>query len=171
MASSFKPPGVERLTDIDVADCEYNAEAVEIEGLVSAKSQGGWPRTDDYEIHCFSVVAWRRVGGRLIQQELTILRPVPPQFDYWSDYPAYSVHRLHLLLSQDEKRAIVAGPSQVIDDDSELLAIAGELQKPVVISTSQFGDLTLDRRLDRFEGEPNWNGIPVYITFEKAVFY
>ena len=35
MSSTFRPPSIERLHEVDVADCKYNDGLVEIEGVVS----------------------------------------------------------------------------------------------------------------------------------------
>jgi hypothetical protein len=49
--------------------------------------------------------------------------------------------------------------------DKELQAIALKLRQPVVFSTKEFGDLVLDRKLDWFRGEAEWNGELVSVTF------
>jgi len=121
--SNFKPPSADRLADVDSADCEYQKNVVEIEGVVSPSSQGGWGRTDDYKVHCFSFPAWRH-------------------------------------------RAVFAGKSQSAVDPSQLQEIAEELAKPVVINTQRFGDLTLDRSIQWFEGEADWNGKTIRINFD-----
>lgn len=165
MTPSFRPPNLDRLTEVDSADCEYAPEPVDIQGVVSPSSQGGWPARDEYEVHTFSFAAWRRIGGRVIERELTILRPVASAADSFSDYPEYTIHRLQVLLSIDEERALLVKPIKLDGDDPELLAISTELQKPVVISTSRFGDLTLDRSVNCFHGESTWNGRPVGLIF------
>lgn len=166
MPSSFRPPGIQSLADIDVADVSYGNESVVIQGVVSPRSQGGWPgQNEDYEVHCFTFAAWRRLGEPLVKRELTILRAVPRNADYWADFPEHSIQRISVLLSSDETRAIFEKAIPVDAPDEELQAISDELQKPVIVSTERFGNLVLDRSIDWFEGEAEWNGETVCVTF------
>lgn len=165
MTSTFKPPSIDRLTEVESADCEYREGVVEIEGVVSPSSQGGWPHSDDYDVHCFSFSAWRYPGQPVVNKELTILRPVAPDADWFSEYPKLSIHRIRVMVSTDESRAIFAGKATQKADTEGLTDIAEELAKPVVIKTERFGDLTLDRSIDWFEGEVKWNGESVRINF------
>jgi len=165
MPTSFAPPGI-ALGDIDDADASYGSEFVVIQGVVSPSSQGGWPgENDDYEVHCFTFAAWHRLGEPVVKRDLTILRPVPPDADYWDDFPEHSIHRIRVLLSSDEMRAIFEKAIPVDVADGELQAIAVELQQPVVFSDDVFGDLVLDRSIEWFESETKWNGETVRLTF------
>lgn len=163
---AFRPPAIKHLSDVDIADCKYGTELTEVVGLVSFSSQGGWLRSNAYTVHNFTLAAWRRVTGPLVERELLVLRPVAPSSDYFSDYPEGTQHRLQLLLSTDETRAIFAKLIKSNVKDTELEAIAVELQKPVVISTEKYGKLTLDRRINWFQGKTKWNGKRVEILFE-----
>jgi len=166
MPISFTPPGIESLADIDTADASYESECVVIDGVVSPSSQGGWSgENDGYKVHCFSFAAWRRPGDDIVKRDLTILRPVPPGGDYWSDFPKHSIQRISVLLSTDGTRAVFERALPVGSPDEELQKIASELQKPVVFPAKQFGDLVLDRSIDWFEGETQWNGQTIRITF------
>lgn len=167
MTDSFTPPNIASLADIDVADVTYQSEPVVIEGLVSESGQGGWPGLNEgYKVRSFTLAAWRRSGGKIMQRELLILRPVPPDTEGWDDFPAYSTHRLQVLLSTDETRAVFVSRVPGEPPNGELLAIAEELQTPVIVSTEKFGNLVLDRRLDRFEGEADWNGESARLVIE-----
>jgi hypothetical protein len=156
---------MDRLTEVDEADCEYQKDVIEIEGVVSPSGQGGWPRSDDYDVHCFSFSAWRRPEQSVVRSELTILRPVDRDGDCYSDYPKLSIHRIKVLLSVDETRAIFAGASTTVADTNQLSDVAAELGKPVIIKTEVFGELTLNRSINRFEGKAMWNGKAVEISF------
>ncbi|MEM7559841.1 MAG: DUF2262 domain-containing protein [Planctomycetota bacterium] len=162
----FRPSElVETLADIDVSPAEYNGELVVIQGLVSEAGQGGWAGiNDNYEVHSLSFAAWHKLGESSVTKKLTILRPVRPEADYWDDFPKLTVQRLRVLLSDDETRAIVEEELTVEGEDKELEKIAIELSKPVIFTTVQFGDFVLDRRLDQFEVEAEWNGRPIRLT-------
>lgn len=166
VASPFSPPPEHQLADADIADCEYESDLSDIVGVISPESQGGWPRSDDYEIHNFDLAAWRHADGDKLQSALTVLRPVPIDSDYFADFEEGDILRLRVLLSADHSRAIVA---EVIDDDfnaPELAVVANELAKPVEIETERFGTLVLDRRINWFRGTVVWGGREVRISFD-----
>lgn len=164
----FQPPPLDTLASIDMAKCRYPAELAEIVGVVSFGGQGGWETKTNYHVHCFSFAAWRRTGQPLVTTTLTLLRPVAPKSDWFSAYPEGSIHKVRVLLSVDETRAILSESLKANARDAELKSVAKELQKPVVIETERFGPLTLDRRIDWFQGETTWNGIPIRIRFEAG---
>jgi hypothetical protein len=166
MVGSFTPPNIKSLADIDVADTSYGDECVVIQGIVSPSSQGGWPgQNDQYKVHCFTFAAWHRLGEAIVKRDLNILRPVAPDADYFDDLPAYSIHRMSVLLSADRTRAIFEKPLPLTEPGEDLLAFGNELRKPVVISTETFGDLVLNRQIGWFEGKVNWNGVRVAVHF------
>lgn len=166
MPASFQPPGIRSLADIDVADAAYGKESVVIQGVVSPSSQGGWPgKNDGYEVHCFSFAAWHRLGEPPTKRHLTILRPVPPDANYFGEFPTCSLQRMRVLLSSDETRAIFEKTLPMDAPDDQLQSIAAELEKPVTFSTDRFGKLVLDRRIDWFEGKADWNGELIRVTF------
>ena len=165
---SFAPPGINTLTDIDIANDSYGNESVVIQGVISGGSQGGWGgENDEYEVHCFDFVAWRREDGPVVDQELTILRAVPPEFDYWDDFPEYSVQKISVLLSSDESRAVFEKAIASNGQDEELSNISDNLQNPVSIETKRFGTLNLDRRMGQFVGETKWNKKSIRIAFDS----
>jgi len=172
MFGKFKSPNIDRLAEVDQADCEYDEKCKIIQGVVSPVGAGGWPRSNDYQVHCFSFAAWREIDGtakeEMIEQKLTILRPVPLGKIPFDDFPEYTLHRIKALLSKDRTRAIFAGAEKLDSPDAELLAFTEELQKPVIVSTERFGELTLNRRIDWFEGNADWNGRPIEISFDVS---
>lgn len=169
LPSSFSPPGIGSLADIDTAKVPYEDECVVIQGVVSPDSQSGWPREDDaYKVHFFSLIAWRRIGEPLVRQDLKILRAVPADADFWDDFPEYSIHRMSVLLSTDGRRAVFQKALPLDSPDEELLAVVEELRKPVVVSTKRFGDLVLDRSIGWFEGQAEWGGKTVSLSFPGA---
>lgn len=166
MSQQFNPPSLENLASVDSATSDYGAEVTEIVGVVSFGGQGGWSKCKDYEVHCFEFAAWRRDTEPLHQTTLTILRPVSADGESFGDYPAGSMHRIRVLLATDQTRAVFAAhvASDVVDH--ELEAIGAELAKPVTIETERYGVLTLDRRINWFDGEVDWNGSVIALRIE-----
>lgn len=166
MPAAFHPPGIETLTEIDAADAKYGKESIVIQGVVSPGTQGGWTgKNEGYFVHCFSLAAWRKPGDPIRNQELTILRALPTNADYEEDFPEYTIQKIRVFLSEDRTRAVFESALLMEDSDEDLLAIAEEVQKPVILSTERFGKLTLDRSIDWFEGKAKWNEKTIDITF------
>ncbi|QDU97154.1 DUF2262 domain-containing protein [Lignipirellula cremea] len=165
MTSTFKPPSLDRLAEVDTSDCEYKDGVVEIEGVISPAGLAGWPHSDDYEVHCFHLSAWRYPGQPVVNKKLTILRPAARDADWSGEYPALSIQRIRVLVSTEETRAICAGKAAQKVDAAGLSEVAEELAKPVVIQTERFGELTLDRSIDWFTGKVIWNGETVELSF------
>jgi hypothetical protein len=162
----FRPPSVERLSEVDPARCEYNGDVVEIEGVVGPKGQGGSPQSEDYSIHIFCFSAWRRLGQEVKRNELVIIRPVPEEGDWFSEFPKLSLQRIKVILATNETRAVFAGTSNAQPDSSKLSEIAAELAKPLIIQTEKFGELRLDRSIGWFDGKSEWNGKSVQLSFD-----
>lgn len=103
---------------------QYQSNAVIIEGVISPRSQGGWPHDD---VHCFFFGGWQLQGGAVVQRELTLLRPVPKfsaGHKVFDELPEYSLQRMRVLLSSDDSRAIVEAilPAGGMDSDLEELS-------------------------------------------------
>jgi hypothetical protein len=90
MPKRFKPPSIDELAEVDVSGCKFKSKCEDIQGLISPSGQGGWDGTEEYRVHCFSLAAWRRVGGPLVRKELVVLRPASNH--NWSAYPKYSIY-------------------------------------------------------------------------------
>ncbi len=165
MASAFKPPSIDRLVEVESADCEYRQGIIEIEGVVSPSSQCGWPHNEDYDVHCFRFAVWRYPGQPTMKEEITILRPVAPESDWFSEYPKLSIHRIRVMVSTDESRAIFAARAPQEADPEGLSVAVEELAKPRVITTERFGHITLNRSIGWFEGDAHWNGSSIRINF------
>ncbi len=167
MPNPFSPPGLKILAEVDRAEgVRYGDQFIDVEGVVSPSGQGGWPgRNEGYKVHSFTFAAWRRLGQHIIGRDLTILRPVPPKAEYFKDFPTYSIQRIRILLSSDETRAIFERSLPAGAFDPNLRNIADDLKKPVVVSTERFGELVLDRRINWFEGQADWSGERIRVSF------
>jgi len=167
----FTPPSLDRLHEVDQAAtaADFQEGILEIEGVVSPESQGGWHLEKlGCGVHCFSFSAWRRPGQELNQQALTILRPVDPAGGWFDEFDGLTLHRIKVLLYKDQSRAVFAGYSDQAVDTRHLEDIAAELKRPVYLETERFGTLTLDRRLGWFEGEMSWNGETVQFQIASS---
>lgn len=168
MNSPFAPPGITSLADVDISDAKYESRCIAIQGVVSPTGQAGWDGVNGgYKVHYFSLEAWRPLDEPIVNRSLArYLRPVPPDAECFDDFPTYSIQRMSVLVSTDRTRAVLERMLPMDSQDDALQAIAIELQKPVIIQTNRFGDLVLDRRIDRFEGSSVWNGVSIRISFE-----
>lgn len=175
MSASFDPPVGSALHAVDgAADVVYDDCCVVIEGVVSPMGQCGWPgRENGYDVHCFGFAGWRRPDESLVECDLTLLRPVPPSLggqnreeNVFERFPPYSIARLSVLLSKDQKRAVVERALTIGEPDQELLLLSQRLRQAVEISTEHFGVLVLNRKINWFEGKAEWNGKRIDINFE-----
>lgn len=134
-------------------------------GVVSPRGLGGG-RAGNEELWTFRVglEVWRTVGGKLVRRPLSVTQQVPdavlrPLMDTFT--PAATVRlrvRLKKVTSKQALQAVLLAFEGEDQSDAELLAIAEELKKPVIHEDPKLGTFTLDRRLDRFNGEVVWNG-------------
>ncbi|MCO6046682.1 DUF2262 domain-containing protein [Aeoliella sp. ICT_H6.2] len=173
MPTPYHPPGIESLSEIDMADVTYQDQSVIICGLVSLEPQAGSNGTNDsYMVHSLSFAAWHRPGEPIVERELDVFRAVPKgeeffDTDCFEDFPELSIQKFRVLLSEDETRAVFEQAFLMDDkDDEALIAVREELKKPVVVSTKLFGDLVLNRQVEWFEGTAIWNGEKVPIAFD-----
>lgn len=164
--SDFQIPPLNRLSEIDNAECEYCQEVVEIEGRVSSKGQLGLGRSQ-YTVHHFFLSAWRQADQPTRHSELRVLRPVDPATDWQFEFPSRSIHRFQALVSVDQSSAIFVSASSKPANESHLQEPETEQEQPVVLETTHFGDLWLNGQLDRFEGESEWSGEEIEVNFES----
>lgn len=165
VAKKFRAPTIEEFASVDTANCEYGHELSQIAGVVSLAGQGGWPKCDEYEVHCFEFAAWRIIDEAIVERPLTILRPVRNAGKAFNDFKEAAVYQIKALLSADQTRAIFAKKLRS-PVDAELEEIGRRLMEPVVVQTDHFGPLTLDRRINWFEGQVKWNGQLVTLHIE-----
>ena len=164
--TTFTRSDIESLAAVDYASYRYEDACTVIHGIVSPNNQSVWSGGDDRrEVHCFTIAAWRRVGGPIVNRDLAILRPISPQDELESMFPAFSVHAMCVLISTDGTRAVVARPVTLDEPDEELTAFASDLQNVLVKWNTAFGDLVLDRACGDFSGEAEWNGEMINVRF------
>lgn len=161
----FRPPPREALASVDMAEkASYESECRVVEGVVSSRNQCGWPRSADYDVHCFALANWRFLDEALVGKEMTLLRPVPKSSgneprseNIFERFPAYSVQRFLVLLDKDHTRAILAEVLKPEDADGSLHRFSERLRTPVVVSTKHFGDCVMDPLTGLFETTAKWN--------------
>ena len=175
MSLSFKPPASDSLATVDVAKgVSYEDHCRVVEGVVSPKGQGGWPRRDlGYDVHHFSFANWRLLGEPLVGRELTLLRPVPPSREgeprgenIFETFPAYSIQRFSVLLSQDHTRAVLEKVLAAEPTDETLRQFAERLREPVVVSAGRLGQFIMNPQIGWFEGKVQWNRKAIELHLE-----
>lgn len=165
----FNPPGRENLADVETArSVAYTSDVIEIEGVIRQGQSGSYGKYNNkkYDVHLFGFIAWRQPGKAVVERELTLLRAVEPGSDYFSEFSELSIYRFEVLLSVNQKRAIVWRKSESEADKRQLSEIAQEFAKPVITNTKKFGKMTLDRRINMMEGNIMWNGNSVRLYIE-----
>lgn len=151
-----------------------NAPEVNVVGVVSPFGAGGgsdgqsevWTLT-------FSFASWRADSGDIRESELSIRQRLSHEElkAVMNMIEPYEVLRVRVRLVVD---SVFETPQaeliEVIgaDNDAQLQQIAAKLQIPIIVQDERFGPLTLDRRLDRFDGQVAWNGKKVGLTIEAV---
>jgi hypothetical protein len=123
----------------------------------------------------FSFDSWRISQGKLQTVSLTLRRHI--KYEEFKKYEksiiSYTVLRVQARVVRE---SVLGRPQGLLDSiigpdtsDPELNACARELQKPVTFEDSTFGTFTLDRRINWFETQTEWNGnrINLYLDAEK----
>jgi hypothetical protein len=173
MPKPFHPVKLDSLSKIDEFEIPYHQELVDILGIV-AEGQACYPQSErPYDIHGFSIEAWRKVGGPIISKEIFVQRLVPKKAKPHplDEFPAYSILKCRALLTTDQSRAVLWELIPQETEDKELLRVAKQLQRPLIIRTAELGEMTYNRSLKRFEGMVTWCGndeVTVSVTAKES---
>ncbi len=136
---------------------EYGAaDHLIIEGIVSPKSQSIYKFREKITIHSFSLEVWQPVGGACNETNLSIVRTLPFNADEFDKFPKYAILKLKVFMTPSKERVLLDTVLPMDVKNKELERLVEILEKPVIVSTELFGDLTLDKRFDIFEGEGMW---------------
>jgi hypothetical protein len=110
----------------------------------------------------FELDAWRIHGCALHTQPLIVRRAVTDDElkSYQDSVQPYNIVRITARVVIDSvfgrPEALLESFVGTDDSDAELNDYGTDLQKPVTFHDPNLGTFTLDRQLDRFEGEANW---------------
>jgi hypothetical protein len=133
-------------------------------GLVDARGQGGWPEEGNRWMLSFTFHSWKIPPGAMKTRPLSVSATTSrQQFDsLWERVHSYSVVRIRARVVED---SVIGTPQAELLDflgpdssDAELSQAAVDLQKPVVQHDHELGRFTLDRRLNWYTAETEWNG-------------
>jgi hypothetical protein len=143
--------------------------AEDVLGLVDWK---GGDEDDDGEQFtlAFTFRCWKILPGPMKTTPLSItITTSRQQYDsLWERVQSNTVVRIRARVVEDS--AIGTPQAELLDflgpdnSDSELNQAAVELEKPVIHQDSQFGQLTLDRRVNWYTAEAEWNGTIVALN-------
>jgi len=143
-----------------------------ITGLVGALSSGAGNTPDsEYWTLVFYLCAWRAQNGDICQQKQRCELPnltkeqaqqLMQQVTPWQQLSLY-------ITGQTPRGAVLLeklAPAE--HTDTALLDIAEQLQQPVTLATDLFGELTLDRSLDLYEGTVTWCDKEISLTLDDG---
>ena len=155
------------LFELAARDGRFENELTTIEGLVADSGQGSLLNSDQgRQVNCFGLCAWRVAGNPLEALPLNIRRVLPLNAQWTSrEFAAYTVHRLRVWLSKDRSQALYL-ESTPMETSAEFAAIRQEIEQPIVIESTLFGELLLDRKSSRIECDQDWNGAEIMLSIE-----
>jgi len=139
-------------------------------GLVDARGKCGWPEEGDQWTLSFALHCWRIPPGQLKTQPLsvTVTTSRARYESLWEQIHSYTVVRIRARVVEDSMSGTAQGKLTEFlgldTSDSELYRAAVDLQKPVVHQDHQFGHFTLDRRVNWYTAETEWNGTIVALN-------
>ena len=147
------------------------APVVDVTGIPTESGVGaGLTQGEALWTLLFGFAVWRIAGGPLRTEELTVRRKVrEKEIDKFDELIRPGVvTRIRARVVEDSVfgrpeglLVKVLGPD---GSDAELNAAADRLRQPVRIKDKTFGTLTLNRRVDWFEGRATWNGKKVGLS-------
>jgi hypothetical protein len=139
-------------------------------GLVDASGQGGWPEEGGQWTLHFTLHCWRVPPGPMKTRPLSVsFKTSREEFDsLWKRVHSYSVVRIRARVVEE---SVIGMPQAELLEflgpdrsDSEMNQAAVDLQKPVIHQDHQFGQFTLDRRVNWYSAETEWNGAVVTLN-------
>ncbi len=138
---------------------------VAVVGVIDASGAGGGNlRGDANWTLRFAFAAWYRDSSEVMTDELMIQRQVSrEQLDqYMERIKPYTIVRARVRLAESTEyggpHGLLIDDVEVIESDEKLDDWVIRLQEPVTFEDKVFGTLTLDRRLDWYEGRVEWQG-------------
>ena len=145
-------------------------------GLVDATGKSGSPKEGDQWTLSFSFHCWKIPPGPIKTRPLAVgFTTSREQFDsLWERVQSYSVVRIRARVV--EETVIGTPQAELVEflgpdgSDSEMNQAAVDLQKPVVHQDHQFGQFTLDRSVDWYTAQTEWNGeaVSLNLTLDDA---
>ena len=151
------------------------APLVEMVGLVGPNGPaGGKVGGDALWTLILDLVAWRVGGGDLCTGSLRVSRTVTDAElkRFRGIIAPFTIIKIRARLDLDAtpRQALLEHIVQTEATDSELHRCALELQKPVTQTDSVLGRLTLDRRVNLYTGQSEWNGtrVTIYLSADKS---
>src|ERR1043166_4880244 len=138
--------------------------AEDVVGLIHPSGQAGWPEDGEQWTLSFTFHCWKVPPGPLKTQPLSV-RITTSRQEYeslWNRLHAYTVIRIRARVAEN---SVLGTPQAQLSEligpdnsDPELNQAAVDLQKPVIYRDPQFGNFTLDRRIDWYTAAAEWEG-------------
>jgi len=139
-------------------------------GLIDARGKSGWPEQGNQWTLSFTFHCWKILPGPMKARPLSVSFTASRQeFDsLWERVHSYSVVRIRARVVEE---SVIGNPQAELVEflgadgsDSEMNQVAIDLQEPVVHQDHQFGQFTLDRRVNWYTAETEWNGERVFLN-------
>lgn len=139
-------------------------------GLVDASGPGGWPEEGGQWTVSFTFHNWKVRPGPMKSRPLSVRLTTSRQVfnSLWERVHSYSVVRIRARVVEE---SVIGTPQAELVEflgpdgtDSEMNQAGVDLQTPVHHQDHQFGQLTLNRRVNWYTAETKWNGEPVSLN-------
>lgn len=117
----------------------------------------------------FHLAAWRTRDGEVDRGRLRCLMPVGDKSALQTWYPTVpGLGLVQFEVVRQEGPTLWVRHVSILDGDFELEAVRRQLREPVIVDDVELGRLTLDRRLDVYQGTVQWNGHSISVMLSGA---
>jgi hypothetical protein len=139
-------------------------------GLIDANGKAGWPEEGDQWTLSMTFHCWKIPPGPMKTRPLSVsFTASRREVDLlWERVHSYSVVGIRARVAEE---SVIGTPQAELleflgpeGSDSEMNQAAVDLQKPVIHQDPQFGQFTLNRRVDWYTAETEWNGVVVALN-------
>jgi hypothetical protein len=152
------------------------SEMITVAGVVHASGAGGARSCGEEQwTLLFDLQPWRNPAGEIDDRKLVVRKPVSEQelHELRNFIRPYDILTLRARVAapdagdSDWVHALLVGKPEKSARDVELEARAAKLQTPVILQDAFFGQLTLDRALNRYEVETTWRSMPILLYLSQ----
>lgn len=154
--------------EVDGFGGEYANEIMIITGIVSGENQAGHAGSKGYTTHIIGLQKWK-LNGVLQSEKLVVFRPIESNRDFFHEIPKYSIVKLKVFLNEEKNRSVLISGEFILNPESDFIEMKEELQKPVFLKIDNFNHFQLNKDINVFEGNIEWNNeqIRFVIQVEK----
>lgn len=161
------------------SDSTSSSQAIIVTGIVHPRGSGGvaaWQHDDTASYDKiwklgFEFETWRDEVGDLHSGTFRVSQIVSREKlrDYMDRITGYTIISIRAAMRETDVAELLEVINFDVTTDDSLLQRVTELKKPVTHVDQRFGTLTLNRRVNWYEGTAIWAGKPITFTIDASI--